>query len=308
MMTVSSPVAGLLPAHETHQIALRPHNRLIAHSDQLGWRNLYGSLAAEAPWSAPLQAVEHPCLVYCLHQSATIWRKIDGEGRAQTAVLGPGQFSIIPARVGSHWEIRGHPHILLLYLRRAMIERIAQQDFNVDGGRIDFIPRLAAYDPLLEQLALAVIECMRSQDPVRGAPYADRLAQMIAAHLLARHCSHGGRPDPGAGHIGQNRLERVRDYIEASLDGELDLDTLADQAGVSVRYFTRLFRRHFGEPPHRYVLRRRIERAKRLLRTTDLPVAEIALTTGFSSQSHMTAAFKKFVGLGPARYRRDGGH
>jgi AraC family transcriptional regulator len=308
-MTVSSPAAGLLPAHETHQIALRSNNRLIAHSDRLGWRDLYGSLAAEAPWSAPLQPVEHPCLVYCLHQSATIRRRIDGEGRAETAVLGPGRFSIIPAQVGSRWEIGGHPHILLLYLRRAMVERIAQEDFNLDCGRVDFIPRLAAYDPLLEQLALAAIDCMRSDDPACGAPYADSLARMIAAHLLAHHSAYAGRSDtrPGGG-IGHGRMQRVRDYIEASLDNELDLDTLAAQAGISVRYFARVFRRHFGDPPHRYVLKRRIERARRLLRSTDLPVVEIALTTGFSSQSHLTAAFKKSVGVGPARYRRDAGY
>lgn len=305
MMTAVSPAAGLLPAHETHQIALRPNNRLIAHSDRLGWRDLYGSLAAEAPWSAPLRPVEHPCLVYCLHRSATIRRRIDGEGRAETALLGPGQFSIIPAQVGSRWEIRGHPHILLLYLRRAMVERIAQQDFNLDCGRVDLIPRLAAYDPLLEQLALAAIECMRSDDPARGASYADSLARMIATHLLARHSSHAGRPDARHGGIGRDRMQRVRDYIETSLEGDLGLDTLAAQAGVSVRYFARVFRRHFGEPPHRYVMKRRIERARRLLRSTDLPVVEIALTTGFSSQSHLTAAFRTSVGVGPARYRRD---
>jgi AraC family transcriptional regulator len=67
------------------------------------------------------------------------------------------------------------------------------------------------------------------------------------------------------------------------------------------------FTKAFGTPPYRYVIQRRVERAKSLLRHTDLPVARIAYETGFASQSHLASTFKRTVGLTPGDYRRSMG-
>lgn len=65
-----------------------------------------------------------------------------------------------------------------------------------------------------------------------------------------------------------------------------------------------MFREAYGASPHQYILAKRVERAKALLLATDLPIAEIALETGFSSQSHLTTAFGRFTGVPPAEFRR----
>jgi AraC family transcriptional regulator len=74
---------------------------------------------------------------------------------------------------------------------------------------------------------------------------------------------------------------------------------LAQQTGYSPYHFARLFRQTTGESPHHFVLRQRIERAQRLLKETDVPLAHIAVESGFANQSHLTRVFKQHRGLTP---------
>lgn len=92
-------------------------------------------------------------------------------------------------------------------------------------------------------------------------------------------------------------------FVEQNLDDDLSLATLAAVAGLSASHFARRFKAALGEAPHRYVLARRVNGAKRLLLESDLPLAEIAAETGFSSQAHLTGIFGRTVGMTPGAYR-----
>jgi AraC-like DNA-binding protein len=96
---------------------------------------------------------------------------------------------------------------------------------------------------------------------------------------------------------------RLREYIDSHLAESIGLDTLAGTAGLSVHHFARAFRQSFGEPPHSYVLRRRIERAQEMLKQTDQPVSEIALALGFSDHSHFARHFRRLAGVTPSAAR-----
>jgi AraC-like DNA-binding protein len=109
-------------------------------------------------------------------------------------------------------------------------------------------------------------------------------------------------PTPLARH-----LLRARDLVDGCYAEPLDLEGLARAAHVSPRHFSRSFRRTFGETPHQYLLTRRIERARHLLRTTDMPVAEVCLAVGFSSVGSFTTTFRRHVGVSPTAYRRGSG-
>jgi AraC-like DNA-binding protein len=98
-------------------------------------------------------------------------------------------------------------------------------------------------------------------------------------------------------------LRRVQEYIDSHLDENMGLDMLAGTAGLSVHHFARAFRRSLGEPPHSYVLRRRIERAQEMLKQTDQPLSEIALAVGFSDHSHFARHFRRLVGITPSAAR-----
>jgi transcriptional regulator GlxA family with amidase domain len=102
-------------------------------------------------------------------------------------------------------------------------------------------------------------------------------------------------------------LLRARDLADSRYAEPLDLQALARAAHVSPRHFSRSFRQTFGETPHQYLLTRRIERARHLLRTTDMQVAEVCLAVGFNSVGSFTTTFRDRVGVSPTEYRRDNG-
>jgi AraC-like DNA-binding protein len=98
-------------------------------------------------------------------------------------------------------------------------------------------------------------------------------------------------------------LLRAKDLMDARYFEPLDVATLARAARLSPAHFSREFRRVFGEPPHQYLLTRRMERAAALLRTTDRSVADVCLSVGFSSVGSFTTTFGRTFGSTPTAYR-----
>src|SRR5262245_11144080 len=100
------------------------------------------------------------------------------------------------------------------------------------------------------------------------------------------------------------RMLRARDAIDRDYAGPLDITTLAQIARVSEAHFIRTFRATFGETPHRYLQRRRIERAMFLLRESERSVTEICFDVGFTSVGTFSRTFTEIVGEPPSAYRR----
>ena len=99
------------------------------------------------------------------------------------------------------------------------------------------------------------------------------------------------------------RLLRARDAMDRAYDRPLDVPSLARVALMSPAHFSRSFRRCFGETPHRYLQRRRVERATFLLRETDASVSEICLDVGFQSLGTFSRTFRDVIGVSPSAYR-----
>src|SRR5437660_4888104 len=100
---------------------------------------------------------------------------------------------------------------------------------------------------------------------------------------------------------------RARDAIDRAYAQALDIPSLAGVAHVSEAHFIRTFRATFGEPPHRYLQRRRVERAMFLLRNTDRTVTDICFDVGFTSLGTFSRTFRDIVGDSPTDYRAGGG-
>ena len=99
------------------------------------------------------------------------------------------------------------------------------------------------------------------------------------------------------------RMLRARDAMDRAFAQALDVPALARVAHVSPAHFSRQFRLTFGETPHRYLQRRRVERAMELLRETDRPVTEICFDVGFNSLGTFSRTFRAIVGEAPTAYR-----
>jgi AraC family transcriptional regulator len=308
----SAPGYSEFPISETHGIALWPKHRLLADSRGLGWHDAYTSLATEAPWRRTLRAVPHYCIAYCTNRTASVTRVIDADNRTDSVELRPRHFGVVPADRTSSWRLTGAPDIQLIYLRRNMVDRIAEEHFGFDSAGVELLPRLGFSDGLLEQLALALLDTARNDEtgPSDGI-YADHLVRMITLHLLRYHSTRAdaahNAPMASVSTVTTRsgaRMNHVRDLIETALAEDLALERLAKEAGIAAHAFSAAFTKTVGMPPYRYVILRRIERAKKLLRHTDLPISRIAYETGFASQSHLATTFKRVVGETPGAYRR----
>jgi transcriptional regulator GlxA family with amidase domain len=108
---------------------------------------------------------------------------------------------------------------------------------------------------------------------------------------------------PVRGGLPPRALRRVREYIVTHLAEDISNRVLAQLVGLSDCYFSRAFKQSAGMPPHRFVLQSRVERVKHLLVETELPLAQIAITAGFTDQSHCTRRFRELVGITPSRFR-----
>ena len=131
---------------------------------------------------------------------------------------------------------------------------------------------------------------------VHSRPRITMLGQMPVTEVLAP--SRGGLPPVLA--------QRVCEFIEAHLDEKIGLEALAAIAGLSTHHFARAFHQSVGIPPHSYLLSRRLERAERMVRETQLPLSEIAAITGFSDQSHLARHFRRRTGMSPRLARWKG--
>jgi AraC-like DNA-binding protein len=100
------------------------------------------------------------------------------------------------------------------------------------------------------------------------------------------------------------RLWRARRFIDECYDMPLDLTAISKQACLSRYHFLRLFRETFETTPHQYLIQRRIEKAKELLRVRSLSVTEVCFEVGFQSLGSFSALFRKCVGHAPIKYRR----
>ena len=158
----------------------------------------------------------------------------------------------------------------------------------------------APQDPLLSQIVMSLAE------EIEGG-FADRimvesLGTALCIRIARRFLGHLPRPTSNKG-LSPERLRRVRDYIEAHLDDDLSLTVLADIACLSPYHFSRSFKEAIGVGPQRYVIQRRLEWAKSALRRTHDPLALIAQEAGFADQSHLTAIFRREIGMTPGRFR-----
>jgi len=138
-----------------------------------------------------------------------------------------------------------------------------------------------------------------------GCPHGVLYAETLSVGVLLRLASTQGRAGRERGCLTAAQMRRVDELISESMASGPTLAAMAAVAGYSRAHFVRLFRRNTGVSPHRYVLRRRLERAHHLAVTTSLPLAAIAVDTGFSSQSHLHAAFVRGLGCTPGEARRD---
>ncbi len=172
------------------------------------------------------------------------------------------------------------------------------------GTRIELRPAVAPQnDALLADLVLTLRREVQAGFP-GGALYGESLGVAIAAHIVRGYAVASCCAADPRGGLPPDELRRIEEYVEENLARSLSLHELSQQLGMNVYFFVRSFKRSTGLPPHQYVLRRRVERAKEFLLDPGISIADIALRCGFATQSHLTATFNRLTNVTPGEYRR----
>lgn len=181
-----------------------------------------------------------------------------------------------------------------------------EERYGCDVRAAQIVPRFAVLDRLLEQLAMAIATALRDGGAQDGL-YVDTLAEMMAVNLARHHSLRSRSISAAAAKPTRTcNLKRWIDFIEENIDRDLSLEAMAVEAEINPLSLPRAFKAAVGRSPHQYVLRRRIQKARELLTSTDSPIADIALAAGFSSPSHLSNWFRRLIGVSPATYRRPG--
>lgn len=256
----------------------------------------YHRLAAHAtPEHCPAQ---HAIVIN--HQPlASVKRQLNGCIKHER--IGSGDIVVCPANV-SHfacWEAEAE--FTLLFLEPALIAGTADELNAPD--RVEILPHFAQPDPLIYQIGLALKSQLESNE-WGNKLYVESAASMLAVHLLQHYCTHKHTIEKYTGGLPNYKLRQVVDYINAHLDQNLGLASLAELVQMSHYHFGRLFKQSTGVTPYQYLIECRLERTKSLLVNTDLSIAQIAKRTGFSSHSHLTRLFCKHLSVTPHQYKQ----
>lgn len=230
------------------------------------------------------------------------------EGRLQRWRWRPGDVSVVPAGVPNRESWESTTEYVAVRLDPAVIARSAEA--SSDAQDVELATGFGLRDPLLHHLLLALLAEARTGEDGEEADrcYVEAMVTALSVHLLKNHATYPSTPGRYApslpGSLSRTELVRVADYVEDNLSQNLSLTELAESVEMSTYRLSRLFKRSTGLTPYQYIVHRRVEKAKRLLKDEGLSLFDVSRSAGFSDQSHFTRHFKRLVGATPGEFRR----
>ncbi|MEB3357062.1 MAG: AraC family transcriptional regulator [Synechococcales bacterium] len=276
----------------------------LVSSQTLGWKSLFVEEYQQSSGGMALKAENDP--VICLSLAARPHRIHQQIGdRHYIGLYRQGDLCITPAGIPSGYRVEGDDHYLYVQVSSAFLQQVAEEALDLDPDRVEVMPAFQVRNSQLEQL-LRLLQTELHQGGRMGRLYVESLANALVVNLLQDHATSQSRVTQVTqyeGGLGGRKLLQVTRYIDNALDQDIKLADLAQLAGMSQSHFSRLFKQSMGLPPYQYLLQRRVERAKHLLKNTDQSLVEIALACGFDSHSHFSKQFRQITGTTPKIYR-----
>lgn len=222
-----------------------------------------------------------------------------------TAPVRPRQVASIPkgTHVAAHWQNHGPLQTFQIIefsndIFAAYMPEVANDAF----ARGQLVCRGFSDLPVIANL-IGLLARENDQTQRRGRLYAETVARLltieIATELWTLPPAETAEPA-----LGDRRVQRAIDFIEAHFTTDLSIRDIATAAGISPSQLTTAFQRALGQSPYAYVISRRLERATELLRQSDLSIAHVALEAGFCDQAHLTRLCRARLGKTPRQIRQ----
>jgi AraC family transcriptional regulator len=256
--------------------------------------NVLEASAPRGEWTVP--AVEEISLALALSDYSASWRGLRG---LQSDEGSTGSVTICEFNESKRFEMRSAAKFAIVLLQTDVLEQVGHETGYIR-------PELQAQkvrDQTLRHL-MEVLLREKHDGFLGGSLFVDSVATALASYLLRRYSVASPTERNFAGGMAPSTLRRCVEFLEAHLEGDLRLSDLAREAGVSTSHFLRIFRQSTGKTPYQFLLHRRVQRARLLMRDLRAPLTEVALATGFADQHHLARVFRRITGVTPSSYRR----
>jgi len=208
------------------------------------------------------------------------------------------------------YDLRRDPRILIdhpfrtvaIHIPRAVFDALEEDAKSPPTGDISYRPGTGVPDERIMSLGSLLLPELAQ--PRACALFIGYVTVALVAHVASAygHFKPNGRPAKSG--LAPWQARRAQEMLSANLDGNLGLKDIARECGLSVSHFSRAFRGSVGMPPHRWLIKRRVDAAKARMREGREALSEIALACGFSDQSHFTRVFLRETGTSPGQWRR----
>ena len=221
-------------------------------------------------------------------------------GEFVTSVTRPGTMMISPRGLVPEMRLHMPAEFSHCAMDHEFIRRVAAE---IDQSAITpkFSPVL--HDRSMLRILSELTDELGAERPISRV-YVDSLIYTLAIRYLLFDVDHTVRQKARVSALTPRVLNRIRSKVEANLDCNLSLESLAAESGYSRAHFLRMFQAATGLTPHQYIMDLRLKRAQERLRQANSSIVDVALSCGFASQSHMTSVFRRQLNITPGEFRR----
>ena len=220
----------------------------------------------------------------------------DRDGWTETSSI-PGCASIIPSGMPTGWLVDGELDVVTLSMTSAVLKNATYAD---QFSRM----RFAFADPLGVALTRQILSELYAPHAEERQAYVAAMVNALKAHILTGPPAHGHPIDIPTSDFSAYRLHKIMNAVLSRPEQDHSLEAMAATAGITPSHFCRVFKRATGISPHQYVMKARLDRAQQMLVQTEMNLAGIAESLGFTSQSHFSRAFRVYAGCAPSAYRQ----
>lgn len=285
----------------TSNHASSPHSRPLLSSRPRGWSGILVEVHRARDVDIVVQHSHHVVSMLLRGPIDLLQRR---NGFVAQKLMHAGDVIITPVGEPKLLRHREAAEILKLHIEPSFVERVIEDMGGSAQKGIKLLDNFGVRDAHIEGLARALLAEARTER-FASRIYVESLANQLVVHLLRHYSSARKLDEDQAATLPRYKLDRATDFINENLREDLTLEKISRTLSMSAFHFAHVFKQTVGLTPHRYVMGCRMERAKSLLRETELPITQIAHQVGYSNQSHFSTVFHRFTGKTPSAYRRD---
>ncbi len=274
---------------------------VITASDGLGWKDVGQRSYRYTGLDVPIPPMKHYMIVRYFEGQTPMDRRVESRWKRTTCV--PGHISLLSRARPSHWHWTQDIDVSHVYLSNDLMSRVAQDVLGRPISEVCLHDVLNAEDPVITTISDAIVGETKSSS-IGGQIYAEALGIQLSVHLLRNYANIKYRESTNQARLSKRQHGKLIEFMKENLQHQVSIENLAEVTGVGVWTFCRRFKETYGTTPSAYLMEKRIERAKEMLRKSELPIKAVAAECGFSDQSHMTRVFRRKLGLTPGQIRQ----